>query len=802
MVEVGPGELFLGGELNPETGERTSGNVLYESHQFTTHGVIVGMTGSGKTGLGLIVLEEALLQNIPALIIDPKGDMGNLLLNFPNFAPSDFRPWIDEGEAQRKGDDPDTYAASQASLWEKGLGGWGIDASRMQRLKDSSTTTIYTPGSNNGVPLNVVGNLTPPDLSWETHAEVLRDEIEAFVSSLLLLAGVEADPISSPEHILLSTIIERSWQAGQTLDLATLIGQIQTPPIRKLGVFELDTFFPPKDRMKLAMKINGLIASPSFSSWLEGDPIDMDELLYAPDGSPRAAVVNIAHLSDTERQFIVTLLYSKLVTWMRKQQGSSQLRAIAYMDEVFGFCPPTAEPPSKKPILTLLKQARAYGVGLLLSTQNPVDLDYKAMSNAGTWMVGRLQTERDKARIVEALKSASGEVDVKLFDRLISGLGKREFVLHSTRSSQPTVFTTRWAMSYLAGPLSRDQIARLTKDDPARPATAPAIQPSKSGVSNPPDQSDVPNTDSEVPLPPVVADGTNVYHLSPSAPWASAVGADRSSSRFEAALVARVKLTFDDRYAELAHDEEWEAVFTPLGSQFDPGQAVVVDYDDRDFVTSQPVNGSYVLPDLDLKSKQTFISAAADLKDWLARNQKVEIFRNATLKLYSRIGESETDFGTRCSRAADDAADQAIAALKKKYATRIKTVQSQLSTAERRVQDLAGDVAISKQSEMISGAGDLLSAVLGGRRRSPSLRGVASRRSATRKKQVRFETAQDKVAEKMSDLVAIEDDLEMDVLEITGSWQQTATEIELKEVALEKTDIRVEDLAVLWVPTP
>ena len=797
MVEIGQGELFLGGVLDPKSGDRTGESILYESHHFTTHGVIVGMTGSGKTGLGLIVLEEALLQNVPALIIDPKGDMGNLLLNFPDFSPADFRPWIDEGEAQRNGDDPDAYAASQAALWKKGLASWEISPDRMRALRDGSTTTIYTPGSNTGVPLNVVGNLTPPDLSWDSHAEVLRDEIEAFVSSLLLLAGIEADPISSPEHILLSTIIERAWQAGQSLDLATLIGQVQSPPIRKLGVFEIDTFFPPKDRMKLAMKINGLIASPSFTSWLEGEPIDMDALLYAADGSPRAAVINISHLSDTERQFIVTLLFSKLVTWMRKQQGSSELRALAYMDEVFGFCPPTAEPPSKKPILTLLKQARAFGVGLLLSTQNPVDLDYKAMSNAGTWMVGRLQTERDKARIVEALKSASGDVDVKLFDQLISNLGKREFLLHSTRSDQPKVFTTRWAMSYLAGPLSRDQISRLTKDDPAR--VKKTVSPTATLATPPVVAAGLPD-EGESPVAPIIADGVAVYYLDPAAQWASSVGADQSSKNLHAALIARVSLTFDDRYAELNHTEEWEAVFTPLGTRFDPAESVVVDYDDRDFTEVAPADVMYQLPELDLKSKQTFVSAEASLKEWLARNQTVGILRNTELKLYSRIDETPNEFEARCARAADDGADAAIAGLKKKYRTRIKTVQGQLSSAERRVQDLAGDVAASKQSELVSGAGDLLSAVLGGRRRSSSLRGAASRRASTRKTQNRLETAEDKVSEKMSDLVAIEDDLERDVLEITEDWETKASEVEAMNVALEKTDIKVDHLAVLWLP--
>ena len=467
-------KFHLGGDIEPESGDRTGDDTSYEAGDLTTHGVIVGMTGSGKTGLGIIYLEEALRARIPAIILDPKGDMTNLLLTFPDLAPADFEPWVDHSEADREGISASSLAEKTAELWKSGLGSWGLDGSDIAELRQSAGFTIYTPGSSAGVPMNVLGSLAAPDVDWEADSETARDEIEGLVSGILALVDVDADPLAGREHILLSNLVEQAWRGGEDLTIEDLIARVHRPPMRKLGVFEMDTFFPEKDRLALAMRLNTLVASPSFTEWRSGPPLDPERLLWAEDGTPQASIVYLAHLSDAERQFVVTMILGRLVTWMRSQPGSSDLRAMVYMDEVFGFVPPSAMPPAKKPILTLMKQARAFGIGMLLSTQNPVDLDYKAMSNAGTWLIGRLQTERDKARILEALQTASGNADISALDKIISGLGKRQFLLHTTRGSKPRVFTTRWAMSYLRGPLTRDEVARLVGDDDRMAAPLPA----------------------------------------------------------------------------------------------------------------------------------------------------------------------------------------------------------------------------------------------------------------------------------------------------------------------------------------
>ena len=792
-----PGKFFFGGVIDPVSGKRTGDDVFYDARNLTTHGIIVGMTGSGKTALGIVILEEALISGIPCLILDPKGDMGNLLLNFPSFSPEDFRPWINEAEAHRSGIEIDQLASQTSANWKSGLEEWDIGSDRMRMLGTSAQFTIYTPGSCSGIPINVVGSLVAPKLDWSipAQAEIARDEIEGLVSSLLALAQIEANPISSPEHILLANLFEKAWNEGRDLDLAELISQVRRPPMRKLGVFDIESFYPGKERDKLAMRLNSLVASPSFGAWMDGPPPDIEKMLYAPDGKPQASIVYLAHLSDAERQFVVTLLLSKLVTWMRRQSGTPDLRALVYMDEVFGFAPPTAEPPSKKQILTIFKQARAFGVGMVLTTQNPVDLDYKVMSNAGTWMIGRLQTERDKARILEGMESVSGQIDVKLFDKLISDLGKRQFILQSAYAKEPLVFISRMTMSYDAGPLDKNQISTLMAHNPAR------MLPTSANTSPVKLNADVQErADDESKVAPKVDASLPTYYLNPAASWASKVRAVPGGKRWRAGLIARVHLSYEERSAGVDHTEEWEAVFFPLSDRFDPGTAINVDYDDRDLTFQAPNQATYMLPEVNLEKATYFKEVRNSLRDYLSRNRSIRIFRNSALNLFSRVGESRKDFEARCREAAENTADAEAAKLRDKYNASLNRVKSQLTDADRRIRELDADAHQRKQQELILGAGELLSGYLSGRRRSLSLSRAASRRSQTMRSQERLHTAEEKKADKVNELEQLEDKLAEDIIEISEKWKSAIIQIEEVEISLDKTDVDVDGVSVLWIP--
>lgn len=832
MTGAPDGKLRIGGAVGPDH-QRTGEDVALSSSSLTTHGLIVGMTGSGKTGLGVGLVEEALLEGIPVLVLDPKGDLGNLALTFPALDGPSFAPWVEGGA------DP----AEVAATWKEGLAGWGIDGAQVQALRDAALVTIYTPGSTSGVGLDIVGGLRRPPEGADPEAVV--DEAAGYVSGLLALVGIDADPLASREHILLTNLVQTAWSAGQDLDLPGLVAQVQRPPIRKLGVFELDEFFPPDARTALALKLNGLLASPAFAAWGQGVPLDIDAILR-PGGKPAGAVVSMAHLSDDERQMVVTLVLSKLVTWMRSQPGTDQLRVLVYFDEVAGYVPPVAAPPAKAPILTLFKQARAFGVGVVLATQNPVDMDYKALSNAGTWLIGRLQTEQDKSRLLDGLSAADGGVDTAAVGATIANLEKREFVLRQAGKDAPTLLTSRWAMSYLRGPLTREQIATLMADQKAAlvpaapappapsagapPATGDQIPPSEgesdhglpddaaaapapaSATPAPapaapaaPVPSAAPAEDGASPVMPTVAEGVPVRWLDPAAPWAATVGAVAGSTRHRAVVVATVDLLFDDTKAGLRHTERFECVLPDLPEHPDPSAVVAVDHDPRDLRSEPPPGATYVAPAAPVRTKGLFTTLRKGLTDHLLASRTVTLWVNPELKVYGRPGEAEADVRARVEAAADAGADAEGAKVAKRYEGRIQRARAAVATAQDRVSQAEEAKDNRRNDELVRGATDVLGGLLGGRGGVRSIirsaGSAASRRGRTNEASKRVDAARNRVDEKTEALADLEAEMTEELATIADEWDAKEAATTTMEVPLERTDITIVDLTLAWVPS-
>jgi len=598
------GAFYLGRRYDNDTDQLTEDLVLYDSKDLTTHAAIIGMTGSGKTGLGIGLLEEAALDHVPVIAIDPKGDMGNLLLTFPDLAPADFRPWINTRAALDKGQSPDEYAAAQATLWRKGLADWGQSGERIAQLRNNVDLAIYTPGSNAGLPVSVLSSFAAPDRALIDDVDLYRERIQATATGILTLIGIDADPVSSREHILVSRLLDHAWQEGRGLDVASLIREIQDPPMTQVGVMNIDAFFPAKDRFALAMKLNNLLAAPGFDVWMQGEPLSTRNLLYTASGKPRISVLSIAHLDEAQRMFFVCMLLNDVIAWMRAQPGTSSLRAILYMDEIFGYMPPVANPPSKVLFLTLLKQARAYGLGLVLATQNPVDLDYKGLSNTGTWFIGRLQTERDKARVMEGLEGASaGNFDKQAMERTIAGLGKRRFLLHNVHEDAPVVFSTRWAMSYLAGPLTRDNIRILMNGSRQADTAQPPVAAR-------------PSVDTRPALPPAIREyflpGTGeglVYH--PRLVAAGEVVFANARHGVETTRATLHTIEISDGPVDVAWDDA-----EPLDRRIDS-------------LRDEPETGArFSECPAALADERAYVAWAKDYQRWLRQNQAVPLYRS------------------------------------------------------------------------------------------------------------------------------------------------------------------------------
>ncbi len=798
------GAFYIGGKYDIERGERLPQPVIYDARDLTTHGVIVGMTGSGKTGLAIGILEEAALDKIPAIIIDPKGDMTNLLLTFPELRPEDFRPWINEDDARRKGMTPDEYAKKIAETWRKGLAEWGQGPDRIRRLKESVDWVIYTPGSEAGIPVNVLQSFKAPDLSWDTDEELIRERILGTVSAILGLLGIEADPVQSKEHVLLSNIFEYYWRRGEDLDLAKLIMAVQKPPFERLGVFDVETFFPEKERFALAMRMNNLLASPSFQTWLEGQPLDVSSFLYDETGKPRHSIFYIAHLSDEERMFFVTLLLEQVISWMRTQPGTTSLRALVYMDEVFGFFPPVAEPPSKRPMLTLLKQARAFGVGVLLATQNPVDLDYKGLTNAGTWFIGKLQTQRDKERLLAGLESVAGD---KLGDieKTISSLGSRVFLLHNVHDDEtPYTFMTRWVMSYLRGPLTRAQIAKLMKDKKEKllkGVSSAAVESGKVAV----EEESTEKVEGFLDVPPAVAPSIDEVFIPVKVSKEQVL---RETGAEDARLVYRpmIYATAIAHYynSKAGVDEEKEiSLLAPAPD----GRSTRVDWDEAieidmgiEEMDDEPEEGALFeeIPP-GLNSSKVFKKLEKSFRDYIYRNKTLKVYYNPVLKIYSKPGEDEREFKIRSQEIARELRDKEIDKLAAKFEKKKLALERKLARMERELEEDKAKYAALKRETYMSAGESILGFLLGRRSISAASKISRKHRMASRAKAEIEEDMQ--IIEQLKDeMQRLEEEIKAAAEEITQKWDRAVEEIQVKEIRPKKTDIDVLTVALAWAP--
>jgi hypothetical protein len=816
------GAFYLGKQFDPERAQLKPDQILYDSKDLTTHAVIVGMTGSGKTGLGITLLEEAAIDGIPSLVIDPKGDMGNLLLNFPGLSAKEFRPWIELEEATRKGMTQDELAQHTAKTWKQGLADWDQPADRIQRLRDAAEAVIYTPCSDAGRQLTVLKSLDAPSAAVLQSSDAMRERVAGAVSGLLTLLGIDADPIRSREHIFLSSIVDHTWRAGSNLTLPKLIHAVQAPPFSKIGIMDLDTIYPPNERINLAMTINNVLASPTFAGWMEGEPLNIQKLLYTPEGKPRIAVLSIAHLNDRERMFFVTIFLNEVIAWMRNQSGTSSLRALLYMDELFGFLPPTANPPSKTPLLTLLKQARAFGLGLVLSTQNPVDLDYKALSNTGTWFLGRLQTERDKMRVLDGLEGASTAsgvaFDRKRIETILSGLGGRVFLLNNVHENEPVVFQTRWALSYLRGPLTREQIRTLSSTSPSVAADS-LSNTSSTGAAAPPataldlsvgagsiaaantatsDAASTGSQDSEFSdHAPLVPTGIRQVFLSPTAGVSG-------SLIYRPGLLGSGKLHFVDTRSKLDAWRETALVWSGDEIPTELWDEAKSSERELDIETSPLGAAGYAALPAELCKARSYSSWKTALKNWFYQNEREELIYCPELKLHSELNESEGDFRARLKHSVSEQRDMSVEKLRKKYGPKLERLQDRVRRAEQRVDVEKGQAQSATMSAALSWGTSLLGAFLGRKAVSAtSVRALGSSvRSTSRASQQRGDItrAEDNVAALTEELAELEREFEEAVDELKESLTLEELELATKEITPRKSDIMVNEIALIWLP--
>ena len=762
------GLFYLGRDIDKTTQEATDALTLLKNKNFTTHAAIIGMTGSGKTGLGIGLIEEAAIDNIPAILIDPKGDMGNLLLTDPTFNPKNFEPWV-EDEATNKNENVAKYAEKIATMWQEGIKRDYQDEARVAKLH-AVEKTIYTPGSSSGISINILGSLEAPPAEVLNDSDTFASYLKSTVSSLLSLIKIEADPVSSKEYLLIAQILANKWTNNESLSLEKLIGEIISPNFEKIGVLPLESFYPQEKRFALATKFNSIIASPTFSAWLQGDALDIQKLLYDENGKAKIAVMSIAHLSDEERMFFVTILLNKYIAWMRQQSGTSALKALLYMDEIYGYFPPSKNPPSKEPMMLLLKQARAFGTGVILSTQNPVDLDYKGLSNIGTWFIGRLQTSQDIERVIDGLGGKVGASYSKAeIKELLANLQKRTFFLKSAHLEDIRVFSTRWVMSYLKGPLKSAEISQLmAAKKSAAPQALMSKEPKETGYEN------FVNLDKSI-----------------SQKYATDV---TGQNNFRATLQAKVEVHYFSQSKEI---DENHTLCLDLELYEDDA----IDWENAEelescpkYTTSEPSNASYATLTSEVSEDKALKKNKRELIDWIYKNKRLELFRTTSPKLNSKPNESLGDFKVRLKDILDDEREEDIETLQERYEKKEKTLMKRLQRAQDKVAKEEADASKS----MIDTGIAILGALFG--RTSTAKLGTAfSKGSRAYKERGDISRAQEALEEIHEEIELLAEELEEKIDELGEKFDVDNVEIKDASMKPKKSDIDVEELSIVWV---
>jgi len=815
--------FYLGRAYDPLKQTVKDKEITYDPADLTTHAVVTGMTGSGKTGLCIVLLEEAALHGIPAIIIDPKGDLTNLLLHFPDLAPQDFQPWIDSDLARRSGKSLEQVAADASNSWREGLREWGVPQERILALKNAAQFAIFTPGSDAGIPVSVLSSLKVPEISWQENREVLREKITSTVTALLGLVGyTDIDPLRSREHILLANIFESAWSQGKDVELAELVIQTQNPPFEKLGAFPVETFFPAKDRMELAMVLNNILAAPAFETWREGQSLNIGSMLYAADGRPRHNIFYLAHLSDPERMFFVTLLLSAVETWMRTQSGSSSLRALLYMDEIFGYLPPLRNPPSKLPILRMLKNARAFGLGLLLATQNPVDVDYKALSNAGTWFIGKLQTEQDKNRLLDGLESAAGGISRIVFDKLISSLGKRVFVLHNIHAKQPELLQTRSTMNFLAGPLTRNQIPALNKlanaeaessppgTSQTQPTMAPIMEPTPTlrpttSHSQPP-TARIQSSSTKPPVPAWIRE----YFLPQNYSLPEAFSAAQKTMPAEVMIdgvIYRPTLLASAEVHVLDRKHGVDSELTRAALVKTPDKRGAIRWEDyplspsvlENIDTSPVPSARFSSIDAPLNDVKFMTALQKDFTDWAFRNSSVKARVNQTLKVFAGPDVSQAEFMKACAEAAREGRDAEIAKKTAQLDRQLRTFEDKLAREERELREDEAELSHRKIEEAGTHL-ENITGLFGGRRKASRLSSSLTKRRLTEQAKSDVEESVDAIEQFKQQIADAGKRREEAVAEINDRWGRVVNEITEVTIAPKKTDVFVKLFGVAWMP--